>query len=455
MSDVDLIVELSNDIANARGKFDKLNAYYEGEHRLESLGLALPPELAKLRTVINWPRLVVDSLEERLDVEGFRVGEDTALADRLWTWWQANRLDVESSLAHTEALVQGRAFIVVGVNEDDPEIPLITVESSATMTTRVDPRTRKVSSALRLYNFDDSGNAQSATLYLPDRTSFFEQRSGRWVETDRIRHRLGVVPVVPMVNRARVSNRQGRSEMADVIPLTDAACRTLTNLQGAQEFLAVPQRYVLGASPEDFVGPNGEPKTQWEVYIGRFIAITNERAQIGQVSAADLRNFTQTIDSYARMVAGITGLPPHYLGFSSENPASADAIRSSESRLVKRSERRGTAFGDAWEEAMRVGLLLVDGHLPEAARRLETIWRDPGTPTYAAKVDAVVKLYTARSNEGPLLPREAAWEELGYSAEKRNRYRRYSRSVDNEVAEFLESEEGRALALGSALSRES
>lgn len=395
-----------------------MDAYYDGAQRLSALGLGLPPEMRRLQTVVNWPRLVVDSLEERLDLEGFRLADSGDTDARLWSWWQLNNLDEESSLAHLEALVCGRSFVTIGPNSDDPATPVITPESARSMVADIDPRTRAVRAALRLYGGDPAGGGgpESATLYLPERTVFYERRNSRWREVDVIEHRLGAVPVVPLINRARLSDRDGRSEMADVIGLTDAACRTLTNLQGAQELLAVPQRYVLGATKDDFVDASGRPVPAWEAYIGRILALGDPEAKVGQFTAADLRNFTEVINAYARMVSALSGLPPHFLGLVSENPASADAIRSAEARLVKRAERRIRAFSGAWEQVMRLAMMLVDGQLPADSMRLEATWRDPSTPTFAAKADAVAKLVAAG-----ILPPSFAWEELGYTAEQRRK----------------------------------
>lgn len=418
MTDLDILQALEHKADTLGPKLSLHNAYYDGEVRLSSIGVSLPPELRKLTTVINWPRMAVDSVEERLDIEGFRLAGQSATDRRIWDWWQANNLDEESSLGHLEALVIGRAYVVVGLDDENPDVPVITVESARTMTVIVDPRTRRVTAALRLHRPDGNGRATAATLYLPNVTRFFDRKAGAWVpsaEFEDYGHDLGQVPVVPLVNRARLGDRDGRSEMSDVMGLTDAACRTLTNLQGAQELLAVPQRYVLGAKPEDFIDKDGNPIPAWEAYIGRVWALGNEDAKVGQFSAADLRNFIEVLNSYARMVGAITGLPPHYLGFTSDNPASADAIRSSEARLVKRAERHSRAFSGTWEEAMRIAIRLVDG--AEDAARLETVWRDPSTPTFAAKADAVTKLFAAG-----LIPREAAWDQLGYSAEQQRHY---------------------------------
>lgn len=415
MADLDVLRVLEERSSSLSHDIRLYNAYYDGEVRLASVGLSIPPEMRQLTTVINWPGMYVDALEERLDIEGFRAAGLPGLDDRLWEWWQANNLDDESSLGHIEAMVTGRSFIVVGFNEEDPETPLITVESPSGMTAEVDKRTRKVTAALRLYRPDDRGQPSAAALYLPDVTRYFVKGHTGWLpdpDLEDVEHGLGEVPVVPLVNRARLSDRDGRSEMKSVMGLTDAACRSLTNLQGAQELLAVPQRYILGATGNEMVDDEtGEPIPSWQAYIARIWTTENDQAKMGQFAAADLRNFTDVINQYARAVSGLTGLPPHYLGFTSDNPASADAIRSSEARLVKKAERRARAFSGPWEQAMRLAIRLVDGQ--ESATRLETVWRDPSTPTFAAKADATVKLVTAG-----IISRRAAWGILGFSEEQ-------------------------------------
>jgi hypothetical protein len=83
------------------------------------------------------------------------------------------------------------------------------------------------------------------------------------------------------------------------------------------------------------------------------------------------------------------------LGYTSDNPASADAIRSSEAMLVKKSERRIRRFGATWREAMRLALWVRDGEPPDKTRRIECVYRNPATPTLAAQTDAAVKLVQA------------------------------------------------------------
>lgn len=412
----DLVSRLLIKLRRDQKKLTRYNNYYEGTRYLEQLGISVPPELEKFTVMVNWPRVVADSLEERIDLDGFRLSDsDEPIAD-LWRVWQANGLDEESQLAHLDAIVYGRSYICIGTNDDDERTPLVTVESPMEMTHEIDHRTRKVRAALRYYRETDEDGLQvdRVVLYRANETVWLERRwtgSNRgWVATDRDQHDLGRVPVVPLVNRARVGDRDGISELADVIDLTDAAARALTLAQLATEVLSAPQRAVLGASEEDFVGPDGKILPKWEAYFGAIWALENPDATVTQFSAADLGNFKTIVDHYASMVSSITGLPLRFFGQNTANPPSAEGIRADEARIVKRAERRQRAWGGAWEEVARLVKLFQDGEIPEDWGGMETIWRDPATPTKAQQADAAVKLVQAN-----ILPVEAAWEEMGYS----------------------------------------
>lgn len=417
VSDSDRITQLTRALTLAEwpSDYDIHQAYYDGEVRLASIGWALPPSMRILSTVVNWPRLAIDSLTDRMQIGGFRLAGSPRIDTRLHEWWQYNDMDTEAPLVHTECLAKRRAYITVAGN-DDPELPpIFATETAQDVYAAVNRRTRSVEWAVRRpYAVDPLSPwlGESATLYLPRETIHYRSMTGvGWQVADVVAHGLGVVPVVPMPNRVDLNDRLGRSDMMDVMGLTDAACRSLTNLQGAQELLAVPQRYVLGAQAKDFVDAEGKPKTNWEVYLARMLTLADPEAKIGQLPAADLRNFTETLTAYGKLVSSVTGLPPHYLGYSADNPASAEAITGSEVRLVKRAERRMVTVEGPWELAQRIGIKIADGE--ETASRLETVWGDASTPTFAAKADAVVKLYGAG-----LVPRSAAWDALGYSQEQ-------------------------------------
>lgn len=414
---------------------ERLDAYYNGVHRLQQMGLAVPPSLRAFETAVNWPRLTVDALEARLDVKTFYM-PDGRRAESVLEGWAYNNLDSESSLAHIDALVYGRSFVVVGANADDRAHPLITVESPREITAEVDPRTRRITRALRVYGPSPvTGQPMHATLYEPDRTTWFARRDGeKWQETGRDDHRLGRVPIVMLVNRRRAGDFRGVSEMTDVLGLTDAAARTLTNLQLAGETHAIPARWVAGVDKGDFVAADGKPIPVWESYFTAISATANEAAKFGQFSASDLKNFHETVDHYAARVASVTKMPATYLGLTTSNPASADAIRSAEAPHVKLAERKQRGFGDAWAwvgalyERFRTGSW-------ENGNAMRTEWHDAATPTVAARADAIVKLTGGK----PVLSVEGAWDEMGWTEARKNteRERIQSEASDPEMQRIM------------------
>lgn len=405
-------------------ELEALDRYYEGTQPLTYMHPEIYRELHdRIKPVIiAWPQLVVDSVEERLDVEGFRLPDEDSADDDLWRVWQSNDLDEISQLGHVDALVMRRSYVAVGTNEADQDTPLVTMESPLEVFADIDPRTRKVRAALRRVAEEDSivrVADRYATLYLPDRTVWYRWSSGRWVEEGRDEHRLGEVPVVPLINRARLHStstgacrlQYGVSELAPIIPLSDAANKLATDMMLAAEFVAIPLRGFWGLEPADLQDEQGNKLTALQAIMGRFLALTNEGGREFQFQAASLSNFHESINQLARLVASIAGLPPHYLGYSTDNPASADAIRSSEARLVKRAERKQRAFGGSWEQVMRLVRRFQSGEWDPRLLRLETVWRDASTPTVAQAADAVVKKHA----EGIITTRQAR-EDLGYTA---------------------------------------
>ncbi|MFC4512544.1 phage portal protein [Streptomyces ehimensis] len=405
--ELDLITALRSDLLTHRFRLELLDAYFNGEQLVRDLGISIPPQLQHLHTVIGWPRIGVEALEQRLDLEAVRWADGSDASD-LEEIVEANDLLDESSLAHLDALTYGREYIAVGSGDcGSPDCPpLISVESPLDMTLMWDARVRMATAALRECQGADYGyglgpEQRLLVLYLPDQTIYtMRTPSGGWEVLDRDIHQLGVVPVVRMANRQRTADRTGRSEITpEVMSITDAACRRLMGMEIASEFFGAPQRYILGAAESAFQDADGNPRSAWETYIGRVLALERDEdgnvPTVGQFTAHDPSTQTKILDLYARIMATQLGLPPHMLGYTSDNPASADAIRSAEGMLVKKAERRTRRFGAAWREVMRLALWVRDGQPPDKSRRIECVWRNPATPTLAAQTDSAVKLVQA------------------------------------------------------------
>lgn len=395
---------------------------YDAEYELRAPRAYMHPEiLAELdervqQVVIAWPLLVVGALEERLDLEGFRLPGSDEDDDEMRRVWQANGAYEESQLANVDALVMRRSYLCVGTNEDDDQTPLVTFESPLEVFADIDPRQRRVRGAIRRWcDYEDSlvrVPERYSTLYLPNVTVNYEYGGAGWKEIDRDDHELGKVPVVPIINRARLADRRGRSEFDPILPLARAVNKLATDMMVAAEFLAVPVRGFFGLGPDAFEDKDGNKLSAIAAMMGKAITVDVDPATVKQFefAAAQLSNFTAGVDKLAELTASIAGLPPHYMGKATDNPPSADSIRSNEMRLVKRAERRQRSFGGSYCAGARLIRRFQTGKWDPDLLQLEARWRDASTPTVAQKADAAVKTHA----EGISTTRQAR-EDVGYT----------------------------------------
>jgi hypothetical protein len=426
LSDEELafVSRLTSRVLSKRYQLELRDAYYRGTVRIQDLGISIPPQMRNVHTVVGWPRVACDALDQRLNVDGFRYPDSNDVDTELQEIWLGNDLDAEHSLGNLDSLVFGCGYVGVGSPETGPNTvdtpPLITVESPRDVAVEWDARTRTIVAALRLYGFEGS---RQATLYLPDQTISVVQTGGGWTVIDRDVHRLGQAMIVRLPNRARSYDRDGSSEITtEIMSLTDAASRTLLGLAVAGEFYSAPQRYILGADESAFQDGAGNAKTGWETYLGRVLALERDpegnTPTVGQFTAYDPSVYTKVIDSYAQRMSALTGLPPHALGFATANPTSADAIRSAEMELTRRADHKTVSLGKGWRDVMKLALLVRDGSLPPKANQITAVWSSTATPTIAATTDAVFKQVTMG-----YLPAtsDVVGEVLGYSAVQRER----------------------------------
>lgn len=422
-------------LANLRAESRKLvryDNYLEGEQPLSFIAPAVRDEIGDRVTelVINWPRLAVEAYDNRLDIEGFRLEGDDEGDDELWSIWQANDGDFISQQAHYETLGLSRSYAIVGEG-DESSTPLITVESPFEAIHELDPRTHDVASGIKTWT--DENKTRWVNLYHPEgRFSYFRDK-GKWRLDEGLseEHDYGLCQLVPLINSPRILGRHrpgkfdqrlGRSVFHDVIGVADAANKLATDMMVSAEFHAMPRRWAVGLTEKDFVDENGKPVDVFSLIASAMWTSENKDTKFGQFNEADLSAFRESIKLLAQVVGQLLALPPDYLGFTGDNPTSADAIRASERNLVKRAERMQQVLSSRWERVQRLVMLTLGYPDTPELRRIETLWRDPSTPTVAQRADATVKLVQAKDGNGrSLLPVQQAREDLGYTSTQQAR----------------------------------
>ena len=421
------------------------DAYYRGEHRLRYATKKYREAFGGLFDQFsdNFCALVCDAVEERLHVEGFRLGGDRdATADKdAWRIWQANQLDAESQLAHTEALVKQAAYVHVSPFVDDwvdGNTPSIVIEDPLECIVESEIHNRRRRRAALKRWFDPDDGYVYLNLYLPDRVEKYrtaEQRKEagtpdmqRWVrrivvdEDWPLEYPDGfeTVPIVPLVNRARVSDRDGRSEIAGVLPIQDAINKLCADMFVASEYAAYRQRYAINLETE--VDENGQPKAPFQNGIDRLWTVPPDpdgnapEVQFGEFSVADLTQYTGPIEMLIQHIASTTRTPAHYLLGQAGTFPSGESLKAVETGLVAKAQEKMAHFGESWEEVIRLAFLALND-ARSTILDSETIWRDPESRTEAEHVDALVKLSTIG------VPQEQLWEDRGYTPQQIERFK--------------------------------
>ncbi|MFD5599187.1 phage portal protein [Leucobacter sp. NPDC058333] len=389
--------------------FTRNEAYFDGKKRLDALGVTLPPEMRVLEIVVDWPRILVEALEERLTIEGFTIAGQAEANQRYWRRWQANRMDLTAPLVHTEALVQGCGYVVVG-GGGPQGFARITGHSALGFTVSKDRATGVVSEAVQRFSDEES---PAVVHYVPGKNYIYRKSNGRYLFEKGLDSGTQRIPVVPFVNRARLRDDMGRSEMQDVIRYTDAASRSITNLQVAVETVALPQKYMLGAAANDFKDPDGKQKTQWETYIGR-ILLGPKDAKVGTLQGANLQDITSVLRLYAGFVSASSGMSLMSLGIGTDaNPASEGALNAVDNRHVRKAEKKQALFDDSWEDVQRIADD-IEGVADKESDLLETQWRPAATMTLESVAAAASTLVTAG-----IIPPAVARNRIGLTPEEK------------------------------------
>jgi hypothetical protein len=386
--------ELLRQLGSVSGINETRRRYFECKQKIRHLGISIPPQLQSFETVIGWPYKAVKSLASRIKLGGFAVPGGEASDYGIDRIWADNRLAIEAHHAHMSALTYGVSFVaVMAGGEDEPDAVIRTL-SPTSSTALWDANKRRVRSAVSVVAAE-AGYPTEFILFLADKVVTAQFVQGRWV-VESEPHGMGRCPVVMLAYDSSPEYPFGRSRISqDVLRITDEAIRTSLRMEVSAEFYSTPQRYVLGADEDSFLGPNGEPRTGWEVTIGKLLALglneDDDKPTVGQFPQMSMQPHAEMLKTIAAKFSGATNIPVNALGIIHDNPASDAAMHTAYLDLNADAESAHEPFGAAWVDVMRMAVQISQGSA-EGLELLSTKWRDPSTPTKASAADAVTKL---------------------------------------------------------------
>lgn len=379
-----------------RGKLDTHAArvnlrykHYDEKYQDRDIGIVIPKEIKdKYRAVMGWSTKSVDALADRLVFKGF--ANDIFNLEEIFN---LNNPDIFFDSAILSALIGSCCFIYISKAETG-EARLQIIEASQA-TGIIDPITGLLTKGYAVLSRDDLGNPIEEAYFLDNKTEI--HRNGK-CEAEIV-NPTGVPLLVPIIYRPDAVRPFGRSRISRaVMYYQEYAKRTLERADISAEFYSFPQKYLIGTSQD------AEPMDKFKATIASILEITKDEdgdvPKLGQFQQQSMVPFTEQLKTLASAFAGETGLTLDDLGFATDNPSSAEAIKASHETLRTTARKAQRCFGSGFLNVGYVARCLEDGYpyLRNQFYKTKATWYPVFEPDVAALSgigDAAIKVNQA------------------------------------------------------------
>lgn len=287
-----------------------------------------------INTIVGWCPKAVDSLADRLHFKGWENDNFN-----LSNIFKMNNQDILFDSAILSALITGCSFVYI--SEDESGYPRLEVIDGRNATGIVDPVTNLLKEGYAVLERDPKNGAPTLEAYFETgRTTFYPTPGEPYV----IENSAPAPLLVPVINRPDSKRPLGHSRLSRaMMSITEAAVRVVRRSEISSEFYSWPQRYLVGTDPD------AESIDSVKATMSTMLEITADadgnKPTIGQFPQASMTPYTDQIRAFASLFAGETGLTMTDLGFPSDNPASAEAIKASHESLRVLTEKSQRTFG--------------------------------------------------------------------------------------------------------------
>lgn len=308
--------------------------HYEMKNVVLDLNISTPPDLRFWMGTLGWCSKAVDSMADRLV---FREFEDDNLG--MGEVFQMNNQDVLIDSAILGALISACDFVYVTKDNDGTRLQVI---DGSNATGIMDTNTMMLKEGYAVLDRDTLGVPTMEAHFTREATVIY--RNGK---LDSIFNNPAPYPLlIPMVNRPDAKRPFGHSRISRAcMSIVSAAIRTAKRSEIAAEFYSYPQKYATGLSED------AEKMDKWKAAMSTMIVFEKDedgdKPTLGQFQQASMSPHSEQMRMWAGLFAGETGLTLDDLGFPSQNPSSAEAIKSSHEtlRLMARKAQRDFSIG--------------------------------------------------------------------------------------------------------------
>ena len=317
--------------------------YYEMKERHSDKGLLIPNWMKdNYRATVGWCAKSVDALADRLVFQGFEADYDNYGVNKIFEF---NNPDIFYDTVIKESLIGSCSFVHITHGEGEERIPRLSVLTAKDATGVIDEQSGLLKEGYAVLDRNKDGRPILEAYYTFEGTQYYENGMATYFEENPARYPLLVpVPFRPDSERPFGHSRISRSCMY----YQRFAETTMERAEVSAEFYSFPQKYVTGLDPE------ADPLDAWRASMSAMLRFDKDeegdRPTIGQFTQQSMSPYTEQLRMAASMFSGETGLTLDDLGFVTDNPSSAEAIKAAHEtlRLIARKAQRSytTAFAN-------------------------------------------------------------------------------------------------------------
>lgn len=362
---------------------------YDMKDDYVSPGITIPPKIRQqYKSTLGWGAKAVDSLADRLVFREF--ANDNFNINEIF---KMNSSDILFDDAKLSALINSCSFIYISEGDDD--IPRLQVIQGSEATGILDPVTRLLTEGYAVFSRDEYGRPLDELHFTTESTDHY--RKGDLINS--VENKAPAPLLVPIIHRPDSNKPFGRSRITpSAIYYQKFAKRTLERADITAEFYSFPQKYVTGLSSD------AEQLDTWQATISSLLRFDKDdegdSPKLGQFTMPSMSPFTEQLRTAASGFAGETGLTLDDLGFPSDNPSSAEAIKASHETLRLQAEKAQRDFSNGFLNVGYLAASLRDGfpykrnQIYETKAKWEPVFK-PDASTISLIGDGAIKLNKA------------------------------------------------------------
>lgn len=368
-------------------------AQYDVKFFDRDIGFVIPRNIRnRYMASLGWTTKAVDALADRLILREFK--DEIFDINEIF---RLNNPDILKDSAILNALISSCSFIYISKDETD-SIRLQVIES-LNATGVIDPITGLLKEGYAVLDRDKKNNPTVEALFEPFITSIIRTDEKGIEHVEEYRHSVSHPLLVPIIHRPDAVRPFGRSRITKSSEYWQRyAKRALERADITAEFYSFPQKYVTGLSS------NAEQLDSWKATISSMLSFEKDedgdKPTLGQFSTPSMSPFTEQLRTAASGFAGETGLTLDDLGFVSDNPSSAEAIKASHETLRVMAEKAQRSLGSGFLNVGYLAVCLRDGYdyRRDQFMHIELKWEPvfkPDASTISLIGDGVIKINQA------------------------------------------------------------